>query len=132
MEKIHVGDVLKVLESGNVERVLPTPTGMTVTRNDLDGSGTQRDELGKLHRDRLRAGVYTVEVEWDGLSVSELAALTKAFVEHDELTVTFFDLTTCSHVTAQMYAANPSASVTTPGEYTDDMKCSYSVSLIQF
>lgn len=128
MEKIQIGNILDVYPYG----VLPTPTSMTVNRNDLDGSGSQRGEDGILHRERIRAGVYTIEVEWSSLSVSELAALTRAFIEKDELTVTFFDLTTCSYVTSQMYAANPSAGVTTPGKYTDDMKCSYSVSLIQF
>jgi len=110
---------------------LPTPTGYTVTRNDLDGSGTQRSEDGTLHRDRIRGGIYTIEVEWENLSVGRLGTLTSAF-SPAQLSVTFFDLTTCSRVTADMYAANPSASVTTPAANTSDMKCSYSVSLVQF
>ena len=110
---------------------LPTPTSYTVTRNDLDGSGTQRSENGTLHRDRIRGGIYTVEVGWESLSVSELAALTAA-LSPAGIEVRFFDLTTCSHVTAQMYAANPTAEVTTPADNTTDMRCSYSVSLIQF
>lgn len=110
---------------------LPTPTGYTVTRNDLDGSGTQRSENGTLHRDRIRGGIYTIEVEWSSLSVSELSVLTAAFAPAS-ISVSFFDLTTCSHITATMYAANPTASVTTPAANTSDMKCSYSVSLVQF
>lgn len=110
---------------------LPTPTGYTVTRNDLDGSGTQRSENGTLHRDRIRGGIYTIEAEWENLSVSQLNTLTTAF-SPASFSVLFFDLTTCGTVTATMYAANPSASVSTPGDNTSDMKCSYSVSLIQF
>ena len=110
---------------------LPTPTGYTVTRNDLDGSGTQRSENGTLHRDRIRGGIYTIEVEWENLSVSQLNTLTTAF-SPASFSVSFFDLTTCGTVTATMYAANPSVSVTVPAANTSDMKCSYSVSLIQF
>lgn len=110
---------------------LPAPTSYTVTRNDLDGSGTQRSENGTLHRDRIRGGIYTIEAEWEYLSVSGLNTLTAAF-SPASFSVTFFDLTTCGTVTATMYAANPSASVSSPGKTTADMKCSYSVSLIQF
>ena len=116
---------------------LPTPTGYTVTRNDLDGSGTQRSENGTLHRDRIRGGIYTIEAEWENLSVSQLNTLTTAF-SPAKIEVGFFDLTTCQWISringepVYMYAANPSASVSTPGDNTSDMKCSYSVSLIQF
>lgn len=114
------------------ETVLPVPTGYTVTRNDLDGSGTQRSESGVLHRDRLRAGIYSIEAEWEGIPVGTLNTLTAALITNAKLTVTFFDLTTGTVQTKQMYAANPSASVSVPGNSTDDMKCSYSVSLVEF
>lgn len=110
---------------------LPAPSSYRVTRNDLDGSGTQRSENGTLYRDRIRGGVYTIEVGWESISVSELSALTAAF-SPVKISVSFFDLTTCSHVTEQMYAANPAAEVTTPANNTNDMKCSYNVSLVQF
>lgn len=92
---------------------LPTPLadGYTISRSDLDGSATGRGEDGVMFRDRVREGVYKIDLKWH-LSMDELSSVVRA-ISPASFTVEFFDLTTCAFVTRTMYAGDRSGSVVT-------------------
>lgn len=110
---------------------LPTPTAYEVSREDIDGDGTVRSESARLRRDRIRAGVYVINVSWENLTLSEATVLTSA-LSPAEFTVQFFDLTTCSYRSAQFYASGMTSAVTTRGEMSEKMRVSYSCTLTEF
>ena len=67
---------------------LPSPSVFKIPRSDLDSSDTGRNELGVLQRDRIRQGIYKIELEWKGINSSELHLIESA-IEPAELNVTF-------------------------------------------
>lgn len=87
-------------------QALPTPTadGFSISRSDLDGSSTGRGEDGIMFRDRVREGIYKIELTWQ-LSMNDLKTVVSALTP-DSFTVEFFDITTCSYVTRTMYAGD--------------------------
>lgn len=85
---------------------LPDPTEYKVTLQDLDSDNTTRSETGKLHRDRIRAGIYKIEVSWV-VTKAELKIITDA-VAPARFSVSFFDPTKANYTTAQMYAGDRS------------------------
>lgn len=88
---------------------LPAPSSYAVSRADLDGPNTKRTEDGKLQRDRVRAGVYKIELSWDLLTPAQLQTITNA-IAPVKLTVVFFDPTTFNTAkTASMYAGDRSS-----------------------
>lgn len=92
-------------------QALPTPTadGFSISRSDLDGSSTGRGEDGIMFRDRVREGIYKIELTWQ-LSMNDLKTVVSALTP-DSFTVEFFDITTCSYVTRTMYAGDRSGKV---------------------
>ncbi len=73
----------------NIDGVdLPAPSSYKMPRSDLDSSDTGRNELGILQRDRIRQGVYKVELEFKGINSSKLYLIDSA-IEPASLQVTF-------------------------------------------
>lgn len=73
----------------NIDGVdLPSPSVFKIPRSDLDSGDTGRNELGVLQRDRIRQGIYKIELEWKGINSSELHLIESA-IEPAELNVTF-------------------------------------------
>lgn len=114
-------------------QALPTPSadGFSISRSDLDGSSTGRGEDGIMFRDRVREGIYKIELTWQ-LSMTDLKAVVSALTP-DSFTVEFFDITTCSYVTRTMYAGDRSGKVINyiDADNPGDAMCELSCNLIE-
>lgn len=82
---------------------LPSPTKYRIPKFDIDSSDTNRNELGILQRDRIRQGVFKIELEWKMLTSSELHLIETA-VKPDKINVTFD--TPTGKQTKQMYVGD--------------------------
>lgn len=67
---------------------MPEPSSFKLPQYDLDSGDTNRNELGILQRDRIRQGVYKIELEWRGITNEKLNILETA-IEPPSLQVTF-------------------------------------------
>lgn len=85
---------------------MPAPTKYGVTIQDIDSENTTRTETGELVRDRVRAGVYKLGVTWL-VEHSVLKTITDA-IAGDKFAVTFFDPTTNTNKTCDMYCGDRS------------------------
>jgi hypothetical protein len=85
---------------------LPNPAKYKVTLQDLDSDNTTRSETGVMTRDRVRAGVYTIECSFK-VNKTQLKTITDA-IAAVSLSVAFFDPTTSSTPTKTMYVGNRS------------------------
>jgi hypothetical protein len=83
---------------------MPAPTKLNVTLQDIDSENTQRTETGLLTRDRVRAGVYKLSITWL-VTTANLKKITDA-VSAAKFSVTFFDPTTNSNPTKDMYSGD--------------------------
>lgn len=109
---------------------LPTPSddGYSISRSDLDGSSTGRGEDGIMFRDRVREGVYKIELKWH-LTMTQLKSVVTA-IKPDSFTVEFYDMTTCAYVTRKMYAGDRSATTSyidpdNPGQSMCELSCNF-------
>jgi len=84
---------------------LPNPSEFSVTQSDLDSDATMRNSEGYLIRDRVRAGVYRIDVSWEGLTHSDYLTVVNALAPA-KFTVDFWDMNSASRKTAQMYAGD--------------------------
>ncbi len=87
---------------------LPTPSRYRLLGFDLDSSSTARNEEGVLQRDRIRQGIYKVELEWSHLSGTDLATIESA-IAPATFSVTF--TTSSGTVTKTMYAGDLSREI---------------------
>jgi len=85
---------------------MPTPAQYSVSLQDIDSENTRRTESGKLVRDRVRQGVYKIEVTWQ-VEHSKIKTITDA-LKPAKFSVTFFDPTTNSYPTRSMYCGDRS------------------------
>lgn len=122
---------MTIIKVGNTP--LPNPSSYNVTRSDLDSGNTMRNAAGILIRDRVRAGVYKIEAGWDCITKAELKAITDA-VSPAKFSVTFYDPTSDSDTTAQMYAGDRSGGLarTINEDKPDETYWRLSLSLIQY
>jgi hypothetical protein len=88
---------------------LPTPHKYRVLRADVDGENTTRNEAGFLVRERLRSGVYKLEVVWR-VRASELATISSA-LSPAKVSITFFNPHTGTTLTRDMYAGDESIDI---------------------
>lgn len=105
---------------------MPTPVTYNVTQNDIDSSNTGRSETGVMNRDRVRAGVYKIELAWKNISTTELEKITNA-IKDASFSVTFFYGAT---KTAKMYAGDRTVNLVSLG--TDTATWDMSFSLVEF
>jgi len=94
-----------IITIGSTE--LPAPVEYTVTLQDIDSENTRRTEAGILTRDRVRAGVYKIQATWK-VNKTDLKKITDA-VSPAKFSVTFFDPTTSSNPTKDMYVGDRTA-----------------------
>lgn len=85
---------------------MPAPTKYNVTLQDIDSANTARTETGELIRDRIRAGVYKIGVTWL-VEHTQIKTITDALAP-DKFQVTFFDPTTNTNKTCDMYCGDRS------------------------
>lgn len=73
----------------NIDGVdLPAPSSFKLPQFDLDSGDTNRNELGILQRDRVRQGIYKIDLEWKGVTSAALAAIEEA-IKPASVQVTF-------------------------------------------
>lgn len=82
---------------------LPAPTSLSVGKQDLDSPDSTRNERGYLQRDRIRAGVYRLELQFNLKKASEIRLIENTLV-NSKLTVTFPDAG--GNVTKEMYVGD--------------------------
>lgn len=69
---------------------LPPPTSLSIGKQDLDSPDSTRNERGFLQRDRIRQGMYRVELEFNVKTAVEIARIENTLVDA-KLSVTFPD-----------------------------------------
>lgn len=88
---------------------LPDPVEYSVSLQDIDSENTRRTESGVLTRDRVRAGVYKIQATWK-VNKTDLKIITDA-VKPAQFAVTFFDPTTSTNPTRDMYVGDRTANL---------------------
>lgn len=114
----------------NIDGVdLPSPSVFKIPQSDLDSSDTGRNELGILQRDRIRQGIYKIELEWKGINSSELHLIESA-IEPAELNVTF--PTPTGMATKKMYAGDRNVEMIMYDDNFDKIRWNISFNLIEY
>ena len=108
---------------------LPSPSVFKIPRSDLDSGDTGRNELGVLQRDRIRQGIYKIELEWKGINSSQLHLIEDA-IEPAELNVTF--PTPTGMVTKTMYAGDRNVEMVKYSDDFDKIRWNISFNLIEY
>ncbi|MCK9326629.1 MAG: hypothetical protein M0P69_14155 [Bacteroidales bacterium] len=83
---------------------MPSPSRYKVILRDLDSENTQRSETGVLHRDRIRVGVYEIDVSFQ-VEHSRIKMITDA-LRPAKVSVVFFDPTTNAYPMREMYSGD--------------------------
>ena len=112
--------------------IIPGITSHSVTRSDLDSENTTRNTSGYLLRERIRAGIYRIDVTCR-LRKADCEKLDAALAP-DEVTVKFMAPGKSGMVTAQMYAGDRKAQTVA---YLSDSRVNeswydYSFALIEY
>lgn len=82
---------------------LPAPTKINTPRFDLDSGDAKRNEAGYMQRDRVRQGIFKIELEWRMLTSSEVRRI-ESSIRPASVSVTF---TTPEGIkTKRMYAGD--------------------------
>lgn len=110
--------------------VLPPPSRFKVVRADIDSSDTTRNEVGVLMRDRVRHGVYKLELEFNVKKGSEIA-LIESVITGPSFSVRFPDTT--GFVTRRMYVGDRDKEVVLykDGDF-DEIRWDLSFNLIEY
>lgn len=116
----------------NIDGVdLPSPVEYSVSLQDIDSENTRRTETGVLQRDRVRAGVYKIQVKWR-VTKAQLKTITDA-LKPAKFSVTFFDPTTSTTPTRYMYCDDRNADLIYYKEGSpDESLWELSTSLIEY
>ena len=84
--------------------VPPAPTKYSLTVQDIDSDDSGRGETGVMSRERVRAGVYKLTLEFTNITSTDVLKIKNA-IASEQIKVTFFD---GSDVTATMYSGDRS------------------------
>lgn len=106
----------------------PDPSVYSLPEQDLDSENSGRNELGVMIRDRLRQGMYKIELEWFALTNSELKTILGA-ISKAEFNATF--LTEDGYVTKKMYAGDRGKSLIRYMGDTNKMRWNLKFNLIE-
>lgn len=101
---------------------MPAPSSMKIPQSDLDSADTNRNEEGYLQRDRIRQGIYKLELEWKGITNTQLATVLNA-IEPASVQVTF--LSPAGFLTKTMYAGNRNVEI---ARYKNDSDVRWNIS----
>ena len=82
---------------------LPAPSKFAPSCFDIDAEGTKRNEQGYLQRDRVRQGLYRLELEWTGITSAQASTIDTATAP-STFSVTFD--TPAGQVTKTMYVGD--------------------------
>lgn len=107
-----------------------SPKSYGVQRSDLDSEDSGRSETGVMFRNRIRAGVYKIQVTWR-VNRSQLSAIATA-ISPDSFSATFFDPTTASTKTCTMYAGDRSATMVLNADTAAETLWDLSVNFIEY
>lgn len=109
---------------------LPHPSSLTVSMQDLDSNDTTRNERGVLQRDRVRAGVYKIELSFNAKKGNEIQIIESA-IRNSKLSVTFPDTT--GRITKQMYVGDRNKEVVLyNGGVSDEIRWTLSFNLVEY
>lgn len=109
---------------------LPSPSTLKVSMQDLDSPDTTRNEVGVLQRDRVRGGVYKIELSFNVKRGSDIQIVESA-IQNASLEVTFPDTT--GRITKTMYAGDRSKEVILYNNgVVDETRWSLSFNLIEY
>ena len=110
--------------------VLPPPSTYSVTRSDIDSSDTTRNEVGVLQRDRVRQGVYKLELEFNVKKGHEIA-LIESVISGASMNVRFPDTT--GFITKKMYVGDRQKDVVlyNGGDF-DEIRWNFKFNLIEY
>lgn len=109
---------------------LPPPSSLKVSMQDLDSEGTTRNERGVLQRDRIREGVYKIELTFNAKKGSEIQIIESA-IKPAKLSVTF--PSTTGMITKQMYVGDRTKEVVlyNGGDF-DNIRWTLSFNLVEY
>lgn len=88
---------------------LPLPTKYNVLVSDLDSSDTTRNEAGELVRNRIRGGVYKIELAFIVRS-TQVGQILSA-IEPAQVDVTFWNPKTSANTTIKAYTGDRNVSL---------------------
>lgn len=80
-------------------------TDYTVVLSDLDSDNSNRDEVGYMHRDRLRQAVRKVQVKLTHIPLSRTSEVLQS-VKPDKVNVHYLDPQEGGYITAEMYVGD--------------------------
>lgn len=109
---------------------LPAPVEYSVTLQDIDSDNTKRTETGLLQRDRVRAGVYKIQAKWI-VTKTQLKTITDA-IAPAKFSITFFDPTTSTNPTKNMYCGDRSANLILNKSNPNESMWELSTSFIEY
>lgn len=108
---------------------LPSPSSYALPDDDLDSEDTNRNELGYLQRDRVRQGIFKVELEWKGITSDDLITIQTA-IKPPELQVTL--ITETGSQTKTMYAGGRQKKIVKYNSDYHKIRWDYSFNLIEY
>lgn len=107
---------------------LPAPSRYTPSRFDIDSEGTKRNEEGYLQRDRIRQGLYRLELEWTGITDAQASAIDTATAP-STFSVTFDG--PGGSVTKTMYVGDRQFDMVQHAKMASDTKWNVKLALIE-
>ncbi len=107
---------------------LPTPSSYKIPQSDLDSSVTGRNEAGGLQRDRIRQGIFKIELEWKAIKQLDADKILNT-IKPSAVNVTF--PTTSGIATKKMYAGDRDVSIARYWK-KDDIRWDVSFNLIEY
>lgn len=107
---------------------LPTPNSLSIPQFDVDSSDTTRNEAGYLQRDRVRQGIYKIELGWQNIKSSQANEILN-LIKPSSVNVTFPSPN--GNVTKKMYAGDRSVELS---KYFNksDVRWNVSFNLIEY
>jgi hypothetical protein len=106
---------------------IPAPSTFKLPRYDLDSADTRRNEEGYLQRDRIRQGVFKIELEWRSITSAELQIIDNA-IAPASIRVTFPSADGMQ--TKTMYAGDRNAEIIRYKQ--NDIRWKASLNLIEY
>ena len=87
-----------------------SPASLSVVEQDLDSDSANRDETGRMHRDRIRRGIRKVSVKWTALQQSDAATILSA-VSPASFSVEYIDPESAAGQIRTMYVGDRTCEV---------------------
>lgn len=108
---------------------LPHPSSLQVGMQDLDSPDTTRNERGYLQRDRIRAGIYKIQLEFVAKTGPEIQIIESTLL-NARMNVTFPD--SSGRITREMYVGDRQKDVVLYANNPDKVRWNLSFSLVEY